>query len=101
MITLKFVFDKEKVAAAGTTEDALLAPVREHAAKHNIVESKTGVFSKAGEDAYCVVGMIIPKVTETDLRYLDLLKEWTFDVDGEKSDCIKSCREWYQEHGRL
>ena len=36
MVTLTFAFNKEKVATAGMTEEALLAPMREHAAKYDI-----------------------------------------------------------------
>lgn len=62
MTTLKFIFNEEKVAAAGTTKDALLAPMREHAAKYGIEETAYGVFSKDGEDAMCVITMFVPQI---------------------------------------
>ena len=101
MVTLTFVFDKEKVAAAGTTEDELLAPMREHAERYQISEDEYGVFSKDGEDAYCVLGMAIPQMVKRDRRYLDLLKEWTFNVEGEESDCLESSRNWLLKHNKL
>lgn len=98
MVTLTFVFNQEKVASAGSTEDELLYPMREHAKKYGISEDEYGVFSKDGEDALCVLTMVIPKITQNNREYLDFLKEWTLDVDGETEDCIKESREWFEEH---
>lgn len=98
MVTLTFVFDQEKVASAGSTEDELLRPMREHAKKYDISEKEYGVFSKDGEDALCVLTMVIPKITQNNREYLHFLKEWTLDVDGETEDCIKESREWFEEH---
>ena len=36
---------------------------------------------------------------EENKEYMDLLDEWTLDVDGEKENCIQETREWFQEHG--
>lgn len=101
MVTLTFVFDKEKVTAAGTTEEALLAPMREHAKKYAIAEDAYGVFSKDGEDALCVINMFVPQIVKKDRRYLDLLNKWTLNVDGEEEDCIQSSREWLMDHNML
>lgn len=99
MTTLKFVFNKEKVADARTTEDALLAPMREHAAKYGIEETEYGFFSKDGEDAMCVITMFVDRHTRTHLDYVSYLNEWTLDVDGEKEDCIENTLRWYQQKG--
>lgn len=99
MTTLKFVFDKEKVAAAGTTEDALLAPMREHAAKYGIDEPEYGFFTKDGEDAMCVVTMFVAHHTAQNLNYVSYLKEWTLNVDGDVEDCIEDTISWYQLKG--
>jgi hypothetical protein len=98
MVTLTFIFNKDKVAKAGYTEDELLQPMREHARKYGISETEYGVFSKEGEDALCVVSMAIPQITDDNPKYLDLLDTWTLDVDGEKEDCIKETLEWLSEH---
>lgn len=97
MTTLKFVFDKEKVAAAGTTEDALLAPMREHAAKYGIDEPEYGFFTKDGEDAMCVITMFVADYTLQDLKYVSYLKEWTLNVDGDVEDCIEDTLNYYKE----
>lgn len=99
MVTLSFIFDKEKVLAAGLTEDELLAPMREHAKKYGISEDEYGVFSKDGEDAYCVLGMAVPELVKLNSRYVDFLKEWIFDVEGEKENCLEAFRRWYINHG--
>ncbi|MCM1181291.1 MAG: hypothetical protein NC347_13630 [Clostridium sp.] len=99
MVTLTFVFDKDRIEKAGYTEDELLQPMREHAQKYGILENQHGVFSKDGEDALCVLSMAVPQITEMNPQYLNLLAEWTLDMDGEKEDCIKETREWYAEHG--
>lgn len=99
MTTLKFIFNKEKVAAAGTTEDALLAPMLEHAAKYGIEETEYGVFSKDGEDAMCVITMFVDRHTRSHLDYVSYLSEWTLDVDGEEEDCIDNTLRWYQCRG--
>lgn len=98
MVTLTFVFDKEKVAAAGKTEDGLLAPMRTHAKKYDIAETEYGVFSKDGEDAMCVISMFVPEIVEKDPKYIGFLKEWTLNVEGDEEDCIKEMQEWYAEH---
>jgi hypothetical protein len=101
MVTLTFVFDKEKVSAAGKTEDELLAPMREHAKKYGISENELGVFSKEGEEAYCVVGMSIPLFAGEEPRKIDFLRKWILNVDGEEEDCLQSSRRWLSEHNRL
>lgn len=101
MTTLTFVFDKERVAAAGTTEDALLAPMREHAAKYGIEETEYGVFSKDGEDAMCVVMMFGPKMLKENPEYINFLEKWPLDVDGEKEDFIDSSRRWLLRNNML
>ena len=57
MVSLKFVFNQEKL-------------------------------QKDGENAICVIAMFVPKITRKDAHYMDLLDEWTVDVDGEIEDCI-------------
>lgn len=98
MTTLTFVFNKDKIREAGYTEDELLQPMRKHAKKYEILETEKGVFSKEGEDAMCVVGMLIPKIADENPEYINLLDEWTFNVDGDIEDCIKETREWFEEH---
>ena len=100
MVTLKFVFNQEKLKQAGKTEEELLQPMREHAKKYDIAEPEHGFFVKDGEDAMCVIGMFIPEITRKDVHYLDYLDEWTFDIDGEVEDCIKESRDWISHHER-
>ena len=99
MVTLTFVFNKNKVQEAGYTEDELLRPMREHAQKYGIAEDEYGVFSKDGEDALCVLSMFVPKITRENIHFIDFLDEWTFEADGEKEDCIKETLRWYKERG--
>ena len=101
MVTLTFAFNKEKVATAGMTEEALLAPMREHAAKYDIAEEEYGVFSKDGEDALCVISKFVPDMVDKNPGYLDLLEKWTLNVDGDDEDCIQISREWLRKHNRL
>lgn len=97
MVTLTFVFNKNKVRSTGHTEEELLAPMREHAKKYGISENEYGVFSKSGEDALCVVGMFVPDITSENPWYVNLMDEWTLDVDGEKEDCIEATHRWIKE----
>lgn len=99
MVTLTFVFNKNKVKEAGCTEEELLHPMREHAAKYDIAEEEYGVFSKDGEDALCVLSMFVSQITDQNNQYIDFFDEWTLDIDGEKEDCVKEIREWNEEHG--
>ena len=85
MVTLKFVFNQEKLKQAGKTEEELLQPMREHAKKYDIAEPEHGFFVKDGEDAMCVIGMFIPEITRKDvhyLDYLDVMEEYTEYVAG-------------------
>ena len=100
MVTLKFVFNQEKLKQAGKTEEELLQPMREPAKKYDIAEPEHGIFVKDGVDALGVIGMFIPEITRKDVHYLDYLDEWTFDVDGEVEDCIKESRDWISHHER-
>ena len=99
MVTLTFIFNRDKIEKLGYTEEELLRPMRVHAKKYNIVESSNGVFCKDGKDALCDVSMAIPKITDKNPGYIDLLDEWTLDIDGEKEDCIEETRKWFQKHG--
>lgn len=101
MTTLKFVFNKEKVAAAGTTEDALLAPMREHAAKYGIEETEYGVFSKDGEDAMCVITMFGPAMLKRNPEYIYFLEKWPLDVDGDEEDFKDSSLRWLLRNNLL
>ena len=99
MVTLTFVFNKDKVEKAGHTEDELLQPMREHAQKYGIAETEYGVFSQDGEHALAELMMFIPDIVDSYPEFIGFLNEWTLDVDGEKEDCIKETCEWYDEHG--
>ena len=90
MVTLRFVFNQDKLKQAGKTEDEMLAPMRDHAKKYEIAEPEPGFFVKDGEDALCVIGMYIPKITRKDV----------LDVDGEKENCIEESRSWIRQHER-
>lgn len=98
MVTLTFVFNKDNVEKAGYTEDELLQPMRVHAQKYDIPETQYGVFSKDGEHALAELTMFIPRITREIPEYVNLLDEWTLDVDGEREDCIKETREWYMKN---
>lgn len=98
MVSLKFIFNEEKLKASGYTEDELLQPMREHAEKYNIKEEEKGYFSKDGDDALCVLSMFIPDIVDKNPEYIGFLDEWELDVDGEKEDCIQETYEWYREN---
>ena len=97
MVTLTFVFKKDKIASAGVTEDDLLKPMREHAQKYGISENKHGVFSKDGEDALCDLGMFVTQYTRINLDYVFYFESWTLDIDGEVEDCIDAVLRWYRK----
>lgn len=101
MTTLRFVFDKEKVEAAGKTEDELLAPMREHAARYGIDEPEYGFFTKDGEDAMCVITMCGPAILKQNPSYIHFLKKWPLDVDGEKEDFKDSSLRWLLRNNML
>lgn len=98
MVTLTFVFDKDKLEKTGQSEDELLQPMRNHAKKYQIDEKEYGVFSKDGEDALCVLSMFIPDIVDKNPKYISFLKEWTLNVDGEEEDCIHETYEWFREY---
>ncbi|MBQ2276735.1 MAG: hypothetical protein U0L23_01925 [Lachnospiraceae bacterium] len=97
MVTLTFVFNQDKLKNSGYTEDELLHPMREHAKKYDISEKQSGVFSKEGKDALCVVSMFIPQITKQYTWYVNLMDKWTLDVDGEVEDCIQTTHRWVNE----
>jgi hypothetical protein len=99
MVTLTFIFNKDKVAKAGYTENELLQPMREHARKYGISETEYGVFSKEGEDALCVIGMFVTSITRNDLEYISYFDCWILDVNGQIEDCISETQKWYKKKG--
>lgn len=99
MVTLTFVFNKNKVKEAGCTEEELLRPMREHAKKYGIAEDEYGVFSKDGEDALCVLTMYVSRATRENLDYVSYFDELTLNVDGEVEDCIAETKKWYKMKG--
>lgn len=99
MVTLTFVFDQNKIAAAGLTEDELLKPMREYARNNDISEDKQGVFTKDGSDALCLLTMFVTRITRKYLDYVSYFENWTLDVDGEVEDCISETLKWYKKKG--
>lgn len=69
MVTLTFVFNKNKVKKAGYMEDDLFQPMREHAQKYDISE----------------------------IEYISYFDHWT--LDGEKEACIVETQKWYRKKG--
>ena len=98
MVTLTFVFNPEKVASVGSSEDELLKPMRDYARKYDISEDEYGVFSKDGEDAFCILTMVIPKLAKNNVKLLNALEQWTLNVDGEQEDCIQPSINWFKTH---
>lgn len=99
MVSLTFKFNEEKVAEAGLTCDDLLVQMREHAKKYDIEEVEYGVFAKEGPDAVAVVGMIIPQIIRYNMKMVDLLDEWIYDINGRTEDCIDEARYWEKKRG--
>ena len=99
MVTLTFVFDKNKIAIAGLTEEELLRPMREYARNNGILEDKQGVFTKDGSDALCLLTMFVTRITRRDLEYVSYFESWTLNVDGEVEDCISETLKWYKKKG--
>lgn len=97
MVTLKFVFNQEKLEKIGKTEEEMLTSMREYAKLHHIDEIEHGLFAKDGEHAMCILFNYVPDTAEKDAHFLDLLDELTLDVDGEKEDCIEPTKEYLEE----
>ena len=96
MVTLTFVFDKDKLKKTGQSEDALLQPMRSYARKYKIDEKEYGVFSKDGDDALSLMTMFVTRFSRKNPNYISYLGEWTLDVDGDTEDCIEEMRKIYK-----
>ena len=99
MVTLEFVFNKEKMNADGLTTDELLAPMREYAVKWNIDEPREGFFQKDGENALCDLCMFVAKYPRKDFKFITYLDKWTLDSGDEVDDCIAETYEMYKKEG--
>ena len=99
MATLKFVFNEEKVKAAGKTVDELMKPIREKLRSEGAEEIDPLVFSKTGKNSITTFTILVVKLTEVDHTFINLLDEWTLDAEGEIEDCIKETQRWYDEKG--
>ena len=96
IVKLTFIFDHEKVVSVGTSEEELLRPMRDYAKKYGVSE-EDGVFSKDGEDAFCILTMVIPKLAKNNVKLLYTLEKWTLNVDGEE-DCLETSINWLKKN---
>jgi len=97
MVTVTFKFNEEKINKLGKKVDELLYPFREMAKEYNINEIQYGVFCKDGDED--MDALILPlKYIRKHLGYIDILDEWTLDVDGEIEDCKAEMISYWERH---
>ena len=99
MPTVTFKFNKEKLKEYGKTEDELLNPFREALKPWTVSEIASGVFQKDGKDALVILDFPLMYIRK-NLYYLQLLDEWTLDIDGDIENCKEELINYYREHGQ-
>ena len=97
MPTVTFKFNKEKLKEYGKTEDELLNPFREALKPWDVSEIAPGVFQKDGKDALVILDFPLMYIRK-NLYYLQLLDEWTLDIDGNIENCKEELINYYREH---
>ncbi len=96
---LTFIFNEEKLNAAGKTEEDLLKPMRDYSRDNGIRETSNGVFELDGDSAFALLGGFVADITDEDHSYVTFLNEWILEVNGTKDDCIEDTLEWYRDEG--
>ena len=99
MVTLTFDLDYDKMKRDGITEEDMLGPMREHAKKYGIVETKKGVFSMDGENALCAIMLFVTDKIDEDYRYISYLKDWILEHNNHIEDCKEEALAIYHEEG--
>ena len=99
MVTVTFKFNKEKLKEYGKTEDELLNPFREDLKPWTVSEIALGVFQKDGQDALVILDFPLMYIRK-NLYYLQLLDEWTLDIDGDIENCKEELINYYRENGQ-
>lgn len=94
LTTLRFNFNMEAVEAAGTTTDALLAPMREYARKRGISEPEYGFFTlPTDENSYCIIIKWVLEYCHDHKEYPHYFKSIISTIDDEIEDCLPSLME--------
>ena len=95
---LTIVFDKEKLKAAGKTEEDYMDGIREYYSNHPVTEIKHNVFVMSGEHAACVLSLPIINITNDDRSFVGFLKRCILDMGDEINDVIEETYRWYEEY---
>ena len=98
MVTATYIFNEEKVIAAGKTVEEMMAPIRQMLLENGAEEIAPGVFCKDGFYAMDVIDLPLIYIRK-HLKYLDALDIWTMDIDGEVEDCKEGMINYYKKRG--
>ena len=94
LTTLRFNFDMEAVEAAGTTTDALLAPMREYARKRGVSEPEYGFFTlPTDKNSYCIIIKWVLEYCHDHKEYPHYFKSIISTIDDEIEDCLPTLME--------
>lgn len=94
LTTLRFNFDMEAVEAAGTTTDALLAPMREYARKRGVSEPEYGFFTlPTDKNSYCIIIKWVLEYFHDHKEYPHYFKSIISTIDDEIEDCLPTLME--------
>lgn len=99
MYTLIFDLDYEKMERDGITEADMLEPMREHARKYGIEETRKGVFSMDEEKAMCALMIFVIDIEDKDTSYIRYLKTWKMVNERGYEDCKEETIKYYKEEG--
>ena len=94
LTTLRFNFNMEAVEAAGTTTDALLAPMREYAREKGISEPEYGFFTlPTDRNSYCKITKWILYYIDEQPKFLSFFNSIISTINDEVEDCLPALME--------
>ncbi|ORT99397.1 hypothetical protein D081_1949 [Anaerovibrio sp. JC8] len=94
LTTLRFNFNMEAVEAAGTTTEALLAPMREYAREKGISEPEYGFFTlPTDRNSYCIIIDWVIEYSHNNKEFPHYFKSIISTIDDEVEDCLPALME--------
>lgn len=98
MATLTFDFDEKRVQEAGYTLEQIMDPIRKWMKEHKIQEVAQCKF-EASDDKAIILTSLVVEITKRNHDFINLLKSWILEDEGETEDCIAETKKWYRKKG--
>ena len=86
-ISMKFVFDEEKLKKDNLSSKRAMAPIQKYFQEHNISETKPGFFEGDNEKDWPCFASCLCSLMDAEW-FLKYIKEWEWYVDNNTENCL-------------